>query len=202
MRTSSNDIFRSHTKRFANHRLWNPGKKGRGTNWRCGLHGIRTHCSPTNTLFTQFFRRMRRTRWSNQRRWLALLTSYYCTARVQPCYNNQQVRIVPIQIIIIMCGMFNEAFSNSDFKAYDLWVINWKGCGRNLQCSNLRYDPTVSLQRPKKGMKDFSQYSRFPGRYLNLGFSRYETRLLLTWTWRSVIQLSVSIQFLFIYVQT
>jgi hypothetical protein len=51
-------------------------------------------------------------------------------------------------------------------------MMNWKGYGRKQSWRNLRY----CLEEERKTTKTFSQDSRYPGLYLNLGDSEHEAR--------------------------
>jgi hypothetical protein len=51
---------------------------------------------------------------------------------------------------------------------------NWKGCGRNRSWPNLRYYPSIFLERLRKTAKGHSQDSRFPGRDMNPGPPAYK----------------------------
>jgi hypothetical protein len=58
--------------------------------------------------------------------------------------------------------------------------MNWKGCGRKSSWPNLWYYPGICLEGLRKTMKNLSQNSRCPNRYLNPGPPEYEAGVLTT----------------------
>jgi hypothetical protein len=58
--------------------------------------------------------------------------------------------------------------------------MNWKGCGRKLSLTELRYYSCICLRRLRKSMEHPSQDSLSPGRDLNLVPAKYEAAMLTT----------------------
>jgi hypothetical protein len=59
-------------------------------------------------------------------------------------------------------------------------MMNWKGCGRNRSCPNVRYYPGICLEGLMKTTKNLTRVSWSVGRDLNPVTPEYEVGVLTT----------------------
>jgi hypothetical protein len=103
--------------------------------------------------------------------------------------KNWQIR----PYLCFVNGLFNEAFSSSNERVewWDgLWIIHWIECERKCSWPNLEYYQGICLE----GQENLSQDSQSPGRHLNPGLSRLQTRYTIPHPWHSMLYLILYIR--------
>jgi hypothetical protein len=84
------------------------------------------------------------------------------------------------QTYFIICGLFNGVTHPVEYRMVGwIWIMNWKGCGRNRLWPNLWYHPGIWQQVLRKLMKILNWHCQWPDWDSNRVLPKYNSKALL-----------------------